>query len=190
MWFFRSFAFASEPSKMASLSRKPCVLVILVCTNFSFLTGFLIVSGFVLYRLGHISAAVRCTARQLIHLTDAKFDVEPQLCLPCCKTNGGAVGEGDWPWMVHRFGQSGSGRLPWDRQRKGCLGSIRKRSQSRSADMHNTTCARLEGPHFLIAEIWPNRQVMENSQKIEYPSSRDGCSIFCELLHEGLAGSS
>ena len=84
----------------------------------------------------------------------------------------------------------GSGRLPWDRQRKGCLGSIRKRSQSRSADMHNTTCARLEGPHFLIAEIWPNRQVMENSQKIEYPSSRDGCSIFCELLHEGLAGSS
>lgn len=46
------------------------------------------VSGFVLYRLGHISAAVRCTAHQLIHLTDAKFDVEPQLCLPCCKTNG------------------------------------------------------------------------------------------------------
>ena len=72
--------------------------------------------------------------------------------------------------------------LPWDRQRKGCLGSIHKKSQSRSADMHNTTCARLEGPHFLIAEIWPNRQVMKNSQKIEAPSSRDGCSIFCELL--------
>ena len=29
------------------------------------------------------------------------------------------------------------------------------------------------GPHFLIAEIWPNRQVMKNSQKIESPSSRD-----------------
>ena len=37
--------------------------------------------------------------------------------------------------------------LPWDRQQKGCLGSIRSR------------------PHFLIAEIWPNRQVMKNSEE-------------------------
>ena len=120
------------------------------------------VSGFVPYRLGRISVAVRCTARRSMQeQSEWDFDVEEVLQAAhdvwgrkfedfVVKKMGEryekVIGPG---WSVN-FGKAGqvdffgigSGKDAWEAFAK-----------DHKTDMHNTTWTKLQTPHFLIAEI-------------------------------------
>lgn len=144
------------------MSRKPCILVILIpLANLVFLT-MPNVSGFVPYRLGRISRAVRCTARRSMpEQSGWEFDVEEVLqsahdvwgrkfevfvAEKMGKRYEKVIGPG---WSIN-FGKAGqvdflgigSGKDAWEAFAK-----------DYKTDMRNSTWTKLQAPHFLIAEI-------------------------------------
>ena len=135
---------------MASFMRKPCILVILVpLAEFIFLAPN--VSGFVPYRFGRIS--VRCTRQSMQVQSEWGFGLERVLQAAHDAWERRKTGERykkvldpEWSIDVSKVGRIdflgiGSGKDAWEAFAK-----------DHATDMHNSTRARLERPHFLIAE--------------------------------------
>ena len=164
--WFSSFAFTSEPSQDFSslMSRKPCILVILILEN-SFLwrqmsqalsligwvASLLVYPVYPVYPInaGRIRMGVWCRRSP----SSSSRCVGAQLWKLCCKENGRArcpyekvVGP-RWSIEFGKAGQVdflgiGSGKDAWEAFAK-----------DYKTDMRNSTWTKLQAPHFLIAEI-------------------------------------